>query len=143
MIKNIVVSLLITAIVAALSGALGLLLFETSFLKVFSVVFLIQIIIAYFWNSLTQTLRMNKAETEETKRIELYAQQGVDAECAYCKVTNFIPLRMDEDNDFDCVSCSKTNSVYIDVTVAQKTQIIDKESLSVTGYITKNIDKNG
>ena len=77
---------------------------------------------------------------EETKRIEAYAQQGVDAACAYCNDMNYIPIRMDDDNTFDCGSCGKTNAVYIDVTVAQKTDIINKQNLSVSSYIKDKID---
>ena len=79
-------------------------------------------------------------EREETKRIATYSQQGVTAECAHCRMTNFIPIRMDEINEFTCDECGKPNSVYVDITVAQKAALIDRENLSISSYIEDKLD---
>ena len=102
---------------------------------------LMQLTISFIWNSIITHITSIKLAREETQRLELYSQQGVDADCAYCKKMNFIPVRMDEVNDFVCDSCGKSNSVYIDITVAQKTDIIDRDSLSVKEYIKDNINE--
>ena len=47
---------------------------------------------------------------------------------------------MDESNSFDCEHCGKTNSLYIDITVAQKTDILDRDILSINSHIKEKID---
>lgn len=140
MIRTILLSLLITAVVSTITGVLGNLLFQIEFIKTFTVLFILQLSISYIWNSLLQYITRIKIETEETRRAELFVQQGVTANCAYCKVPNYIPVRMDEPNDFKCESCGKENSIYVDITVAQKTEIIDKDNLSINEYIKEKVD---
>ena len=140
MIKNILFSLTVTTTLSIFVSLLGYYVFNYDILKGFIVVFITQLICSYVYRSFIQTLERNSMRVEETKRIEAYAQQGVDAACAYCNDMNYIPIRMDDDNTFDCGLCGKTNAVYIDVTVAQKTDIINKQNLSVSSYIKDKID---
>lgn len=140
MIKTILFSLTITTLLSAVIGALIWLVFDVNMVRGFLVCFLVQLIGSYIYRSMLQTLERNNIRSEETKRIEIYSQQGVDASCAYCNAPNFIPVRMDDDNTFTCEACDKTNAVYIDVTIAQKTDIIDKQNLSVSSYIKEKID---
>lgn len=140
MIKNILFSLTVTTTLSIFVSLLGYYVFNYDTLKGFIVVFITQLICSYVYRSFIQTLERNSMRVEETKRIEAYTQQGVDAACAYCNDMNYIPIRMDDDNTFDCESCGKTNAVYIDVTVAQKTDIINKQNLSVSSYIKDKID---
>jgi hypothetical protein len=79
-------------------------------------------------------------EKERTQQAEMLSQQGVAVGCAYCNDANFIPVRMDDENNFTCESCGKENSVYIDITVAQKTDIIDRQNVSVNTHIKDEID---
>ena len=140
MIKPILFSLFITAIVASVVGTLGNILFNITFMQAFTVMFLLQLAGSYIWNSLLQYTTRIKLEAEETKRIELYTQQGVTANCAYCKTPNYVPIRMDESNNFKCENCGKENSIYVDITVAQKTDIVDRQDLSVSEYIKDKVD---
>lgn len=140
MIKTILFSLTVTTLLSAIIGALIWLVFGVDPVRCFLATFLIQLVGSYIYRSFLQTLERNNIRSEETKRIEMYTQQGVDANCAYCNAQNFIPVRMDDDNSFTCDACGKTNAVYIDVTVAQKTDIIDKQNLSVSSYIKEKID---
>ncbi|NDG52933.1 MAG: hypothetical protein EBY39_07905 [Flavobacteriia bacterium] len=140
MIKTILLSLLITTIVSCAAGFIGSLMFGIEFIKVCVIMFLLQLAGSYIWNSLLQYIARIKMETEETKRIELYTQQGVTANCAYCKTPNYVPIRMDESNNFKCENCDKENSIYVDIVVAQKTDIIDKDNLSISEYIKDKVD---
>lgn len=106
----------------------------------FVVTFLVQLAGFYMWNSYVDMKLRQEDRIQETKRLELYESQGVDASCAYCNTSNYIPVRFDQDNDFECISCGKTNSVYVDITVAQKTDIMDRQNLSVNSYIKEKID---
>lgn len=47
---------------------------------------------------------------------------------------------MDVDNIFTCDECGKSNAVYVDLTVAQQSQPMSRETLSVTSYIKDKID---
>ena len=92
------------------------------------------------YNSLTQTILRIRIEQEQTKQAEFFTKQGVDVSCAHCNALNFIPISMEQENEFNCASCNKENAVYIDITVAQKTDIIDKQNLTVNSYIKDKID---
>ena len=70
----------------------------------------------------------------ENERIAEYTKQSVTAECAYCKTSNMIPLRVDKDNDFNCTNCNKPNAVYIGITVTQKTNPMNVDSLAINTF---------
>ena len=140
MIRDILVSLLLTVVVSVVIASASYLIYDTDILRVAGAAFLIQIIGFYLWNTLLQVLIKNKLEQEQTERIKVYEKQGVTANCAYCDKSNYVPIRMDESNSFDCEHCGKTNSLYIDITVAQKTDILDRDILSINSHIKEKID---
>lgn len=140
MIKNIVTSLLITFLVSLFTAGLAGYVFDLHYMKTFVLVSAIQIIGFYIWNTILQTILRIRIEQEQTKQAEYFTRQGVDANCAHCNVINFIPVSMDQENEFNCMSCNKENAVYIDITVAQKTDIIDKQNLSIKSYIKDRVD---
>ena len=43
-------------------------------------------------------------------------------------------------NNFDCVSCNKNNSVYMNITTAQTTSPLDLNALTVSTYIQEKED---
>lgn len=140
MFKQVLTSLAKTIAVALALSLLISHVFSLVFLDWFLVCVAAQFIMFYMWNSfLEYRLRVNQ-EREETERIASFIEQGVDSTCAYCNATNFIPIKLDDDNQFDCTECGKTNSVYVDITVAQKTQILDRQTLNVNSLIKEKID---
>lgn len=140
MIRNILTSLSITAIISAIAAIIGQYIFSINAGKVFVLAFITQIICFYIWNSLVQAILTYRITQEQTKQAEYFTQQGAEVSCAYCSAVNFIPVSMEQDNSFACESCEKENSVYIDITVAQKTDIIDKQSLTVNSFIKDKAD---
>ena len=139
MINKILLSLLKTALVALALGTFTSYTFNVDIVRACLCYFIGQFILFYIWNTYTEYQMRLNMEREETKRIASYSKQGVTAECAHCRQENFIPIRMDEINEFECDVCGKANSVYIDVTVAQKASLIDRENLSVSSYIKDNL----
>lgn len=131
MIRSILVSLAVTSLMSLLCSVLFSNVFGYSFVKCVLVAFVGQIVGYYIWSSFLTAITRTRIEQEQTKQVELFSQQGVDVSCAYCNTTNFIPIRMDDVNQFKCESCDKPNSVYIDVTVAQQTTPLNRESLKV------------
>lgn len=140
MIKSILTSLLITAIVSLIGGSTLSYLTDYNIIKCIVLLFVLQVIFFYIWNSVSQSILTFKLEQEQTKQAEYFSQQGVEASCSHCNSVNFVPVRMDQDNEFDCTNCGKSNSVYIDIVVAQKAQLIDKQQLSVSSYIKDKVD---
>lgn len=124
--RSIAITLLVSSICATVAWSLGY-----NFIKVFSLVTAIQF--GGFWvlNSVIQHIKQVKMTQLENDRIAEYTKQSITAECAYCKTSNLIPLRMDSDNDFDCVNCNKPNAVYIGVTVTQKTNPMNVDTLAI------------
>lgn len=126
MIQTILLSILKTLTVSAILSGLFIYYTSYTFVDVFVTTIILQFVLFYIWNTYTQYKLRLVQEVEETKRTEMYTQQGVTVECAHCKSMNYIPIRMDQENGFDCEDCGRSNSVYIDVTVARKTEIVDK-----------------
>ena len=140
MIKDILVSILKSVLVAGLLGWLTSYLLSYDPLKCFVAVLAAQYVFFYLWNTILSHNRTNTLTREETERIVAFQQQGVTVNCAHCNQPNFIPVRMDEDNQFECESCGKHNAVYIDVTVAPKSQSLDRSILSINSLIKENQD---
>ena len=139
MLKTITLSIVKTIVVATTFGG-ALTFFDVPFIQAFISAICVQFIFFFIWNTVSSNLFQSRIEQEETERIKAYAQQGVDADCAYCAKPNFIPVRFDEKNEFECQHCDKTTSVYINITTAQVTDILDRDSLSVTSYISEKFD---
>lgn len=126
-----------------MAGLLGWLisyLLNYDLLKCFVATLAAQYVFFYLWNTVLSHNRTNKMSQEETQRIVAYQQQGVTVNCAHCNQPNFIPVRMDQDNQFECEECGKHNAVYIDVTVAQKSQSLDRSILSINSLIKEQQD---
>ena len=130
MIKDILISTLITLVVASTTGAIALYGFEASFWKTFAVATFSQLLLFYIWNSLVQIFVKIRLEQEQTKQYEIFEEQGRDVNCAYCNHSNFIPILLNSDNKFICDNCGEENSVYIDITIARKTDIISTDKSS-------------
>ena len=140
MIKNILFSLVKTVIVSGLLTGLGHYIFKYPLVDTFIVVTILQFVLFYFWNSYIQVTLQKNAAAEETSRIETFYTQGVDAPCAYCNHINYVPVRMDRDNNFECEACGKGNAMYVEVTVAQQATPLEKQALSISSYIQDKID---
>lgn len=139
MLKSITLSVVKTVAVAGLFAGAAM-FFDIPFIQAFISIMCAQFVFFFIWNTVNDNLFRSRIEQEETERIKAYAQQGVDVECAYCTKPNFIPVRFDEKNEFECQHCEKTNSVYINITTAQVTDILDRDSLSVTAYIADKLE---
>lgn len=126
---NIINSLLKTVTVSVVIALIAQLLFKQDAVMWFVVSFLGQFVLFYMWNSYVSYKLNLDINRQETERIKAFESQGVDVKCAHCNSVNYIPIRMDEDNGFECAACDKTNAVYVDVTVAQQTEFIDKRKV--------------
>lgn len=140
MINSIVRSLLLTVIVSLIAGGLLNYLFGFALLKMTIGALVVQFVFFYLYNSVVQLVMSSKFEREQTRQAEYFSKQGVDVNCAHCNNVNFIPIAMTDVNEFVCDVCGKQNSVYVDITVAQKTDIVDKQSVTVNSYSKEKVD---
>lgn len=126
-----IVPVIITILVSAVSSAILWYLFDLHYIKGLVGMTALQIIISMVYNAV-KSVYLNKVDREqETLRIKEFSKQGIDAPCAYCGVNNYIPIRLDRDNNFNCTACGKPNAVYISMTTAQKTQAISDTRLNI------------
>lgn len=140
MISNILSSVTKTVAVSSVITALAYYGLQLPILPTFIITTLCQIAFFYLWNTVLE-YRLRRVEIEnETLRIQSYSEQGAEVPCAHCNKQNYIPIRMDVDNIFTCDECGKSNAVYVDLTVAQQSQPMSRETLSVTSYIKDKID---
>ena len=121
--KQILVSIFKTTLVAIIFTVIVNYITGSDYLRTFITLICVQFALSYIWNSYTQYSLSRLSIIEETQRLEMYESQGLSVQCAFCKSENFIPIRFDDENDFDCTECNKQNSVYVDVTTAQKTTV--------------------
>lgn len=116
MLQRILISILISSALSA-----GVALLFSSFWTGFIGCFCLQIVIY----NLFQQIRIRR----ESEILQQYAQRlsqkfeqnGTTVPCAYCRVSNFIPINFQGDNSFECPGCKKVNSVLITVDTIQKT----------------------
>jgi hypothetical protein len=139
MIKDIIISLMVTTIISLAAAYIGKIIYSSDFLQVLVGAFLVQVAGFYLWNSYMQLRMRGKLEEEETERARLYETQGISSQCAYCNAVNFIPIRLDEDNEYTCTECDNMNSVYVQVTTARRTDITDRLNLEVSTYIKDKV----
>lgn len=132
--KTIILSILKTSLVSAVLMATLYMFFSVDLIVGFTCTYLLQLICFYIWNTYVQyRLTVVQAE-QETQRIVAYSAQGIDVKCAHCSTSQFVPIRMDTDNTFECDSCGEGNSIYIDVVVARSGDKVGKNAMSVGSY---------
>lgn len=130
---NILKSILLTIAVST-CGSVVCYLVGLDFLKSFVILSILQISLSYIVKQIQISSYSIKAQEIELQKITEFSKQGMDLECAYCGVHNFIPLRFDQDNNFTCTSCDKDNSIYINVTTAQVTTPLNISQITSTSF---------
>ena len=125
--------------VSTLVGSISWYIFGYDFVRSIIITTLLQFVFFAIYNNIKLFIAERATERELTLRITEFNKQSVDAPCAYCGVTNSAPIRMDSDNNFTCDNCGKTSAIYISMTTAQKTQMIDTTRLNVSSYIAEKI----
>lgn len=127
-------SVLITVVISCVCGALAWTV-GVDWLKVGIFTLIGQFIFFYFFNTVLQTKSALRNKQLENERIKEFSKQGTVVPCAYCGTENFIPIRMDTDNQFPCNNCGQENSVYINITTAQVTNPLEANPLHAQAYI--------
>ena len=73
-----------------------------------------------------------KSAEMEVQVLEELGKQTINIPCATCNKVNMVPVRLDINNTFDCIECSKQNAVYIEVESALITTPLESTGSSET-----------
>ena len=125
--------LMVTTISAGIAGV-GYTMLGANFAGVFVISTVVQLALGWFVKSYNESTERKILIEQQSKLITQIDQEAYEAPCAYCGTVNLIPILPGEDNDFDCLECEKPNSVYVNITVAQKTVPIDARPYEITNF---------
>jgi hypothetical protein len=128
--KSILLTLLIAAAIAIISNQF----LNQSFIGVLLLSITIQIVFAWFFRTYLQYTHQKNLATQQSLILSQLDAEATEAPCAYCGAINLIPVSPNQNNDFECIECGEPNSVYVNVTVAQKTVPIDADRYEVTNF---------
>jgi len=128
--KSIVTLLSISILASALAAVNG-----NDYVYIFYMTLIFQLILGFTVSSIRNPILQLRAEAIENERIQSFSQQGVDLKCAHCGSISIVPVVLDEKNEYDCPSCDNSNSLYINITVARKTNMLNMQHL-----VTSSID---
>ena len=129
-IKSVVILLLVSAAIALTCSEF----LNTSFTGIFLLTTILQLVFGWFFKSYTQFVNQRDTAAQQSQLISQIEAEATAAPCAYCGHTNLIPIVPEGDNDFECTECGEHNSVYVNVTIAQKSVPIDAERYEVTNF---------
>lgn len=130
----IVKSLLITCIISVAVAAICNQFYGASFLGTLLLTTVIQLTASWFFRTYIQFSK-DKVSTEyQSKLLTQIESEATEAPCAYCGSINLIPISPENINDFECTECGEHNSVYVNITIAQKSVPIDAQPYEVTNF---------
>lgn len=127
-------SLAITLLISSLTTAICYQFFNMNIYGVFILTTLVQLTASWFLRTYIQHIEQTNIRKQQSELLTQIENEATDASCAYCGETNLIPISPNTDNDFNCLSCGKPNSVYVQITIAQKSVPIDSQPYEVTNY---------
>ena len=125
-------SILIIIAISAICSAVVNPVFGVDYLKAFIAATGIQLVLGLITSSVRDALSTTKLKELQVQELSEYAKQGMELKCAHCNQFSFVPLRFDEHNSYDCPHCNSANAVYINVTVARETNMLNKKSVTTT-----------
>jgi hypothetical protein len=101
-------------------GLVGLLLWG-----MFWVPTLVAIAIIWVIGYVSDTFSKQKVQVDLAKvkvqELQVRNQQSVETSCAFCKVRNMVPVRLNTRNTFECTKCKQTSLMVFQFTAAQIT----------------------
>ena len=92
----------------------------------------VQLVLGFIMSSVKSAIITTRMKQLQVEEIEAFAKQGFELKCAHCGNSSFVPIRLDEHNTYACPHCGKNNSVYINITVARETTMLNKPSITTS-----------
>ena len=86
-----------------------------AFLPVFGLAFVTQILIWNLFNNWKRQQTEIQFEQIQNERIKEFSKQGINCVCPdeNCSHRAFVPIKLNEENTYECPGCSKKIKVYI------------------------------
>lgn len=137
---NIIKSLIWIILISGIVSTVTFICFGTDILGVFTLCTILQLILGYIINTVLDSKEKQATILANRDIISTIEETAVEAPCAYCDHINIIPIITGEQNDFECIKCGNSNSVYVNITIAQKTVPIDSLPFEVTS-INPGLDR--
>ena len=100
-----------------------------SVLMAFTISFIGQFILFYFYNSYLEFKAAKAIKEQQLKELEILARVTFTIPCAACKVDSEVVVNPSEDNHFVCPNCKARNSVYLSAEAALVTEPIKVEAI--------------
>lgn len=123
-------SLAFTALVSAVVGLGGYLLIGT-FWGFFALAFGVQFVIFAVINTYLQRKDTLEGAKVLNEQLEAISKFTIQLACAYCKVSNAVPITLNQENRFQCGSCNQVNAVKMQFFAAQVTTPLQRVVLPV------------
>lgn len=120
------------SILLSIATAVGYATYELAFgfWPGFIFMMITQIMVYNLYRSIRDSIVALRLKAMQVEEIKSFERQGIDLNCAHCKERVFVPIRLDEQNNFICPECNKPNSVYINMTVARETDSINMDAIT-------------
>jgi len=130
MLVKLLRSLLLTIVVAA-AAAWPLTYIGITFLSLFSFFITLQFVGFYFYSDRMQRKALLEEQRLLVEREKALAMQGMDVACP-CdrRVEAFVPINLNDRNEYTCPGCDKTISVYVEPRTALVTTPVDTSMLN-------------
>ena len=103
---------------------------EYGFIPGFIVALLLQLLVFNTAKYIRDSIMTVKIKSMQLEEIKSFEQQGIELNCAHCKESVFVPIRLDQQNSFECPACGKNNAVYVNMTVARETDSINMDAIT-------------
>lgn len=124
------ISLLFSSLVSSVFGLAGWLI-----LGKFWGFFLISLVLQFVIFAIVNTFLRRKDLIETTKlineQLEATSKHLINLTCAYCQITNTIPIVLNEENRFKCESCKQVNGIKMQFFATQITTPLKKVMIPV------------
>ena len=115
--------------VSAVAAAIVNPVFGVDYLKIFVATTAVQLVLGFIASAVKDALTVTRIKELQVQEAEAFGKQGMELKCAHCSTTSFIPIRLDEHNTFECPTCNSANAIYINITVARETTMMDQKSI--------------
>lgn len=127
----VLLSICLTLFISSVVG-LGAYLLIGKFLGPFVIAFAVQVILFAIVN--TRQLKNDefKAAKLYNERLQTLSKFVVRLSCAYCKVSNSVPIHLNNENRFKCEGCNQVNGIKMQFITTQVTTPLDKMVLPLS-----------
>lgn len=132
--RIIILSLFKVIVVAILIAVPLWSFFSIPFLNSFITAIILQLITGYIYNTYLDNKYQKDIQLKQLDIKTYIEETAAEAACAHCNTVNLIPITPGSDNDFECIECGKENAVYINITVAQKTDMVNIPQYEISKF---------